>query len=188
MDEYLDELSRFWNQEIGLCHAPEFFEYEFSTKYSILDEFSRNRSSLCPGNLPLRVNFVWNHDNLWAFQGGVRNSHMAFFIKRRVVWMNFTTWDSLFWYRYWIWSPVNQTILTPSTSACKFSLIYSGELKPKLNSGYQISMKLVKIVAKSFQLNAFWIVTMIASVWVSAPEIMLNAWMVKYINFFIVYF
>ena len=30
----------------------------FSTKCSILDEFSRNRSSSCPGNLPIRVN--WN--------------------------------------------------------------------------------------------------------------------------------
>ena len=28
--------------EIGPCHASEFFEYHFSTKCSILDEFSRN--------------------------------------------------------------------------------------------------------------------------------------------------
>ena len=36
--------------EIGLCHAPEFFEYQFSTKCSILDEFSKNRPVSFPKN------------------------------------------------------------------------------------------------------------------------------------------
>ena len=42
--------------EIGLCHALEFTNNYFSTICSVLDEFSLNRSSSYPGNLPIRVN------------------------------------------------------------------------------------------------------------------------------------
>ena len=47
---YLGEFSR--NRSMS---RPKFFEYHSSTECSILDEFSRNRSSSCLENLPIRV-------------------------------------------------------------------------------------------------------------------------------------
>ena len=41
--------------EIGLWHASEFFEYHFSTKCSILDEFSRNWPISCPKIIKLTI-------------------------------------------------------------------------------------------------------------------------------------
>ena len=59
--------------EIGL----EFFEYHFSTSYSILDELSRNRSSSCPGNLPIRFHQSESEleASIWffLFQGWMKN-------------------------------------------------------------------------------------------------------------------
>ena len=52
-------LQRFgWFFQKSVC-VMEFFEYRFSTECSILDEFSTNRSSSCPGNLPIRVKGPW---------------------------------------------------------------------------------------------------------------------------------
>ena len=44
--------------DIGLCHAPEFIKSYFSTIW-LLDEFSRDRSSSYPGNLPNKYIFIW---------------------------------------------------------------------------------------------------------------------------------
>ena len=46
--------------EIGLCDAPKFFEYHFSTKCSILDEFSRSRPVSCPIILKLTIGWVFH--------------------------------------------------------------------------------------------------------------------------------
>ena len=46
----MEILKKYWMSfpEIGLCHAPDFFEYHFSAKCSILDEFSKNWPVFCP--------------------------------------------------------------------------------------------------------------------------------------------
>ena len=58
LDRFLENSSIFGFvfSEIGMCHAPEIFEYPFSNKCSILDAFSRNRPLSCPGDSPITVN------------------------------------------------------------------------------------------------------------------------------------
>ena len=46
--------------KIDLFHSPEFMKYSFSTKWSVLDEFSRNRPVSCHIILELTIGWVFD--------------------------------------------------------------------------------------------------------------------------------
>ena len=83
---YLDEFS------INLSVSrPEFFEYHFTAKCSILDEFSKNRSSSCPGNLPIII-IDASQTSSWDFK-----YNNCLFYRLHLVVNNATDWKYYFY-------------------------------------------------------------------------------------------